>query len=382
MNFESNQTMSRVGIVADDLTSAMDGAAPFVVHGDGCRASVVVGGRTACRRADLIAVDTDSRSRTPEEAALLTSRAITQLRAAPVLMKTVDSTLRGHILVELEAAWRASGRRLVVFAPAFPASGRTTRNGIQLVHGLDVAQSAFGNDARHPSPSGRIASLLAPLAAELVRVNGDLPTEGVIIGDAECDEDLDRLVAAAAVDEVLWVGSPGLAAAVARRHSAASGIDRSAVPAVRRVVVVIGSTHRVNAMQLARLRQHVGDGLRFVGEDGDAGDATIAVIMPPPAVGRVPIDAAVRVKTMLADRTRALVGVGFDGLIVTGGETARSTVASLDIQQIDVLDEPWPGVVVGYVPQRSITIATKAGGFGGHNTLVDLVEYLVRGRRR
>ena len=69
-----------------------------------------------------------------------------RLAGRGVLYKTVDSTLRGHIAEELEACFAASGRKALVFAPAFPQAGCTTVRGIQLVDGIPVSESAYGHD--------------------------------------------------------------------------------------------------------------------------------------------------------------------------------------------------------------------------------------------
>jgi uncharacterized protein YgbK (DUF1537 family) len=109
-----------IGILADDLTSAGDGAAPFVARGH--RAMI---GRHALPQgpAAVTAVDSRSRSMSATEAATQVAHFASQLASNHILYKTVDSTLRGHVRIELEAAFKASGRQMLVFAPAFPGPG-------------------------------------------------------------------------------------------------------------------------------------------------------------------------------------------------------------------------------------------------------------------
>lgn len=114
----------RVVIVADDLTSAMDGAGPFLRAG--ARAAVLLEPGTAQGQADVVSADADTRHRGPGAAAVRIAATVRTASGADVLVKTVDSTLRGNVDVEVRAALRASGRPLAVVAPAFPAEGRMT----------------------------------------------------------------------------------------------------------------------------------------------------------------------------------------------------------------------------------------------------------------
>ena len=105
----------QVGIIADDLTSAADGAGPFMEW-----AGVAHISRGGLTRSDapVLSVDTGSRALGEAEAGQVVGRAA---RAdCGTLYKTMDSTLRGRVREELSAAFRASRRQLLVVAPAFP----------------------------------------------------------------------------------------------------------------------------------------------------------------------------------------------------------------------------------------------------------------------
>ena len=62
-------------------------------------------------------------------------------------------------------------------APAYPALGRTVRNGVLYVDGVAVAQSAFAHDALNPIRGSSVSAMLGP----------DLPCT---IFDGETDSDL------------------------------------------------------------------------------------------------------------------------------------------------------------------------------------------------
>ncbi len=102
-----------VAIVADDLTSAMDGAAPFAQAGRA--AHVVVGvDKPVESVVSVVALDVDTRRACAELAGERIGKAVRRVARAPVLVKTVDSTLRGHVGLEVVAARCAAERRLTV----------------------------------------------------------------------------------------------------------------------------------------------------------------------------------------------------------------------------------------------------------------------------
>src|SRR5690349_8425823 len=84
--------------------------------------------------AEVLAVDANTRAMAPDEAAVETARLVHKYarEGQQVLFKKFDSTLRGHIGVELAAAleaWKSVANRssaIAVVAPAFSATGRTT----------------------------------------------------------------------------------------------------------------------------------------------------------------------------------------------------------------------------------------------------------------
>ena len=94
-----------IGVIADDLTGAAEIAGIGWRHG--LSAEVILDGRPKCG-ADLVCIDTDSRSCSSREAAKRVASAVASLRKAGAkwIYKKVDSVLRGHVIAELEAAMR------------------------------------------------------------------------------------------------------------------------------------------------------------------------------------------------------------------------------------------------------------------------------------
>ncbi|MGP6159387.1 MAG: four-carbon acid sugar kinase family protein [Vulcanimicrobiaceae bacterium] len=71
----------------------------------------------------------------------------------------IDSTLRGPIAASLDALL-ADERRLALVVPAFPASGRTTRNGIQYMNGVPLAETEVANDPHWHVTSSHLSEWL------------------------------------------------------------------------------------------------------------------------------------------------------------------------------------------------------------------------------
>ncbi|MFG2868738.1 four-carbon acid sugar kinase family protein [Streptomyces sp. NPDC048338] len=433
-----NTRMNSIVVLADDLTSAGDGAAPF--RRAGHRARVLLPGQVdddvipPHDAEGVVAVDLGSRLLGSAVAGALTERAAAAHAGADLLIKTVDSTLRGHIAVEIRAAREGSGRRAVVIAPAFPAEGRTTVAGVQHVRGVPVHESEFARDPVHPVVTSDLTRLLPE--AEVVDAGDqeelDLLPElltrgGVFVCSAVTDAELDRLVAAVPrPGDVLWVGSPGLAAALARHHPripGAAALPR--LPAAQRPLVAVGSAHPATRRQLERLRTrpevtvvHTGSGSgvdghgdggatpsvgtgadpRSGGTDPEAGSEALRGAEGPAAAealrrsaapvlvvhtpdGRCDPAEAESLTDELAVSAARSAGEGLaDGLLVTGGETAAAVLAALGATGIELFDEPEPGIARGALlgPLR-IPVLIKAGGFGDDTTLERLTRLLISG---
>lgn len=343
------RTPPRVGILADDLTSAADGAGPFVGRG----LSVLVG--RSClptASADVFAIDTGSRSAGTGTAIALTEKFSTSLKSAEILYKTVDSTLRGHVRAEIGAALKASGRKKLVFAPAFPDAGRVTRNGIQLVDGVPVDQSAYARDPVHPATM----SILADLVPSDAR--------SVVLLDAETQHDLDTQIAAIPdPHDVLWVGSPGMAQALATRITKERPL---VIPTTsRKVLVVVGSANPVSHDQCDRVEKVSG----------------ITVLRTP--VARVQ-DSSATLHNLVQAAIRALETGDFGAVIATGGDTMEAILDGLGVHSFALCCEVEAGFPVGLSEHagQPLILGMKAGGFGSADTLANAVKYLTKLKER
>lgn len=365
-----------VGIVADDLTSATDGSSPFLAKGHAPLIARNIGG---FERRAVVAIDTNSRASTAAMAETATTAAAAELAEARLLFKTIDSTLRGHVRAEIVAAFRASRRTRLVIAPAFPEAGRLTIGGIQQVNCVPVSDSAYGRDPVHPARTSRIADLVDPSLGQpvILSQDGSDVTAPVIILDADSQAALNRQVRRIPDPEtVLWVGSPGLAIALAALVAQAPTERPTKDETARRVLIVAGSANPLAHAQCDALQAQ---GVPVVTDLAEApGDARVLCLRAP--LQR--LNAAAVLAQLVTQAATALARRDHDVVIATGGETMAAILDQLGIRRFTLTSELEPGFPVGRAERMDgspLTIAMKAGGFGTPATLLNAARSLSGG---
>lgn len=330
-------------LVADDLTGACDAAVHFASSGR--RVIVPLAEEAAAPEADVVAYSTASRD-------LGTSEAVCRLRrlagltcelAPRVLYKKIDSTLRGNTAVEIMAALEAFGCDAAVVNPAFPAVGRIVRDGwLELPCDPSFRRIEIAAWLRD-----RTAASCVPARAD--EIAGALENGArFVVTDAECDSDLDAIAeAAVAMDRrILWVGSGGLAAALARRLPGHRTAQTASEPKqCGRVLFCIGSDHPVTVGQQRRLADYVG-----------------AHVIP----------------IRLGEPMPELPDWRPAALFACGGDTAALVMAALGTRAIELRREFSPGIPEGMLRGGvfdGVPVLTKSGGFGEPEDLIRIAEY-------
>ena len=392
----------QAAIIADDLTGAADTGVQLARAG--YRTAVAFRDAPVPPAGDLdaVALDTDSRTMPDGFAAKRVLEAGRAVRDARIVYKKLDSTLRGPIAAELAAALGATGRNRAVVAPAFPAAGRTTVHGVQLLRGVPVHETEAKDDPRTPVREGHIPTLLASAfpsvrslavedLADTTTLRRTLVDAVCVVADATRDEDLASLVRAIPdPSEVLWAGSAGLALALGAAYPGPHAGAASPWSAqVRRVLVVVGSLSGVSRGQLRTLTGECGCAPVPVGGWSGAVEEALGPARAALSEGacaalhsaevRDPSGAAGPVVGSLAEVVAGLSEEGvFDALVLTGGETAVGVARRLGAVGIRLEGEVEPGIpagsLLGPAPYR---VVTKAGGFGEPDTLVRVVRELL-----
>ncbi|HEU5202439.1 MAG TPA: four-carbon acid sugar kinase family protein [Nitrospira sp.] len=409
---------NKLAVIADDLTGACDSACQFALYG--FLPEVVHSAGCSERQAQFVVCNSESRkddSGAAQQKIFHIASALLRAHYQP-FYKKLDSTLKGPWCAELAGMAKAVQPEIVVVAPAFPAWGRTTVEGIQCVQGrpvwesrfhalphgdgppaaepgdlLHAMQSQFGKRVRHV----RRASLkrgAAALAKEMdaARFQG-FPFQ---VFDAEVDEDLKTIALAGCRLErrILWVGSGGLA----RCLPPAWGLrtqQRDCYLSCPQTMAINGSFNPANKEQLGCLEQE-GTTVYWI-EDEDADDGTRCRRKVESLLGLLdhgrdvalsvrlnkPIRSASQLQrlqdALQFAATRCLAAPDKIGLILIGGDTAIKLYRNLGADAIRIEGEVQPGVPHGrWVGGRldGQPVVTKAGGFGQADTLIRAAAFL------
>ena len=181
-----------IAVIADDLSGAAELAGAAQARGMTAEVQTDFNPST---NAEVVAVDTDTRSGTADEAAQRVgeiTRRVLEARPDWIYKKT-DSVLRGHVRREITAMLSATGRPRALFVPANPSRGRIIRGGRYLADGTPLDQTFFARDPAYPATSSSVLELLAREDGENLELIADwreIPPGGIIVPDATTSADL------------------------------------------------------------------------------------------------------------------------------------------------------------------------------------------------
>ena len=383
----------RVLIVADDLTGAMDSAGPFAAAGV---ETWVVAVPMRCdpatlKSARVVSVNTDTRHLPAALAAARVRDIVGHLGAGgfDIVVKKIDSTLRGNVVAETMALLDISGRREAVVAAAFPAQGRTVRGGIVHVDGKPLAQTAFAKDALSPPPLAPLQEVFAlakpGLRVQTLTAAPALHGEADIwVADSEVDADLTGIVTRFAdrANDVLMVGSAGLTRALALVCFDGGPAPASPQRVTGTIVFAVGSRAMRSAEQVESLSTEPETTvLRAPNgrlQSGKIPSAQNLVLKATADEAGHEGDA----ERVAADMARHAIEIArsakAEALVATGGDTAIAILAASDNPALQVLGDLMPGIPYARIRLggTSLWLVTKAGGFGGRDTFRDVARRL------
>ncbi|MFD6949155.1 Hrp-dependent type III effector protein [Nocardiopsis sp. TSRI0078] len=427
--------MAQVLVVADDLTGANATGARFARTG--MRVATVTPEHVSRVSGDydVVVANLDSRHVPVEQAADLVTDVVEAVWPVGLVVKRTDSTLRGNIGAELEAAYDAVRERVpagtrvrVLFVPAFPGSGRITEDGVQLLNGMPLERTELAMDPLCPMTTSVVADILAAqtdlpvrhvpvrqvtqtmLTAELLA--GDEP---VVVCDASTEQHLTDIAEAAAAahrtDGTVWVAAdPGPTGALLAYALRLRGQAGSRGP----LLGVVGSTTELTRRQLATVART--GAVRFVDVDavalsdpgGDHADevadelaeqltssgfpelCVLRVVNTSDQVRELPAQARVELPVRIARLVAEVVEGVADttgahalpsGLYLCGGDLVASLLDELDVHAFDVGGEIVPLAVHGHLsggPLDGTPVVAKGGLVGDEITLVECLAKLRR----
>lgn len=398
-------TELELAVIADDLSGAAESASAALVrvsrsmvllsHRDGTSPARPVGD------ARILTIDTNSRGLPPDEAGSMVRAAARHVESARIVVKKVDSLLRGNVATEVGALRDELGRNPVV-AVSLPRMRRLVRAGVLHVDGTPLHETGLWH-VEGRMPPGSVADALAPLPThhvpqDVVSLGADAVAQAlreadslgrVPVCDAADDDSLDCITQAARTvwAHPLLVGSSALTAAVVR----SLGPDqRSAtpppLPRVSGLLVALGTRADGIGSQLDRLASTAAyvdlvspselltdpGTIRARLERVEATGLVIVALDP-----RASVDPAR--SALLAQAFADVVGplaATFAGVFLSGGETARAVLDLLGVDALAIEAELEPGTVLSTTATGQVVI-TRPGSFGDADSLIRTARQLL-----
>jgi D-threonate/D-erythronate kinase len=355
-----------IAVIADDLTGAAEIGAVGTRHGLSAEILTLEGEGDSA--ADLVCIDTDSRSCPPAQAAERAAAAARSLRQqqSDWIYKKVDSVLRGNVIPELEAIQQEIGSTRALLVPANPGLGRTIRNGHYYIHGKPLNETEFAQDPEYPRSSARLLELLPQPQRSTIQLGNcamPLPQEAIIIGEANAPSDLDQWAQQRGKDVLLAGGSeffgallrsagytarqPDQQRRIQNRHElfvsgTSSQSARKFIDAEREAGTPIFSlphqclSGRLHENSLSSLASEI---LKVFGEN----HRTILHVGLPPCAQ---VETARSLSVQLVRVACAVIGqISLNTVYVDGGATAAELIRQMHWNRLTVLQELGPGVV-------------------------------------
>ena len=357
--------MSSLRLLADDLTGALDTSAELVGK---------FGPLEVCWSISSIApdqpsfsIDSGTRERAADDAFAIVQKLAPRLAGATTAYKKIDSLLRGHWAVELDACWQTGLWDACVLAPAFAYQGRRTLDGQQYARGADGRWSAVGK------------SLIEQLHDRKLEARRARPADGLRPGinvfDGEADNDLDWVVKAGQnySGRLLWCGSGGLASALARGAEVWVS-DKLKGP----VLGVFGSDHRATALQLDACNAVVipsAEVERDIDRIKQALDKGVAFVRLEAPDAHSRDDVAQHFSRQISQLSRLIDPPG--SLLVAGGETVKAQMIAVGARALRPIGRLEPGIpksVIEGGDWSGVEVISKSGAFGAANVWAKLLK--------
>jgi D-threonate/D-erythronate kinase len=390
-----------LAVLADDFTGAAEVAAIGRRYGLAADVHTTFQWQSS---ADLVVVDTHTRSSTRADAGRRVAEEVARLRAAGVdcvYYKKVDSVLRGHIIEELSRLLEVWGLDRALLVPFNPSFGQRIRDGHYSIGGTPLNETRFADDPEYPAVTADVLQLLGPHdrvqvsyseGADGIAASGIVVTGGV--GRADLLALADRLD-----DHTLAAGAAEFFDAILQRRFGALRHHpvHLAAPTAGKALLILGSRAITSRDTVIAARAK---GIPVLGmpsalyRDADVGvmgewtdavvrawrTADLVVIAVGDADGNADVPEAIPTGLLparLAELSAATLArwPGSLHLLVSGGTTASAIVCRLHWNLLRVVAESAPGIVTFAVPgSPSRLLTVKPGSYAWPDALLRALD--------
>ena len=403
-------------VIADDFTGALDTGIQFSSFGIEVYVlfelkRVEVPGNT------VLIYDAETRHKTPEKAYAMIREIVQWARENEItgIYKKTDSALRGNVGIELQALLDHWEDKTLIFAPAYPEMNRITKNGIQFIDGIPVAESPFGRDLFEPVRHSSVADIIHETSSIQTREsqgavwNQAKESREILIADAETCADLDEIARWSIRHRIRsYAGCAGFARALAKNIF--RGGQRTAFGKLSPyLLAVCGSIHPAtvrqvetavrNGMERISISQKKLMDSGYLKGQGIHADAAAWAAVCRKTGGLIlnveegsseksgssrEFAMGEKIAAGLASAAKGILDTGLlPTLFCTGGDTLRAVIRQMEITILQPIAELYPGVVLsrGFSGNVPIHIISKSGGFGPPDLLLRIKQLLQQSQK-
>ncbi|WP_237389735.1 four-carbon acid sugar kinase family protein [Bacillus sp. USDA818B3_A] len=428
--------MQRFYIIADDLTGANDAGVQLSKIGISSTVFLDYKDSSLQSTEDVAIIDTDSRAMSEEVAyeTIYNASSIFRKQGYEQVYKKIDSTLRGNVAAELAALVSVYQPEIIVLAPAFPKMNRQTINGYQYVNGERVSETEFGRDPKTPVKESFIPNLLKKYVDDriclidqsLLNSSNENLTNKIVentgqgttwfICDASTDEDL-KIIAETFGQfnkKTVWAGSAGLIEYLpSALQLKKAEVNQQEALGIEKTLTVSASLSLVTKQQLEMVKKmpdthfveldpvhlikktyrlsdiideftkesHKKHFVLFVDSSVDNREAT-KQLGTELSLGNTQISEAISMELGVIAKAIVHSLPTINGLILTGGDTAKAVCNHLNMNQMQLYTEIEAGLPLGKLGSatnaRRYWTVTKAGGFGNEHSLLNTLKFMTR----
>lgn len=422
-----------LAIIADDLTGANDSGVQLAKYG--LKTSVFFKeDKRYLGDNDAVVFDTDSRAIRADKAEDMVSSVTRFLLKQGVtnIYKKIDSTMRGNIGAELLGFQGEYQQDFIFIAPGYPTNGRTVIEGYHYLNGRKLGETEIANDPVTPVVESHLPTLIGDqldTKVGLVTVSelrdtslfhdklNQLKEDQIVyvVIDSEIDEDLKLLLKEMKRTpfKIGLVGSAGLANHLPEHYGLEKTENTLEIPNRKKsVLTVVGSVNVQSRKQLKQLLNNksveaievashkaVSDDetrraevervyctakkLAFEGHDvvlysaGEKNDIEHARRVGN-LNGYTYSETSSEIVHMMGEiSARLLRAKLFQGVVMTGGDTAKKICEHWRVTGFQLYDELEVGVPIStFIGVKGLFAITKAGGFGQEDVLIHSIEKL------
>jgi len=374
--------MPKILVIADDFTGAAEIGGIAHLFGLSVKIQTSHGGYDK-RENDVIVIDTNTRSFSPEKA-YKTLQSILKdldLSAFDFIYKKVDSVLRGPIASEIKAILPMTNLKKAILVPANPSKDRTIKNGKYYINGVPIDLTEFQYDPEYPRNSAMVRDLIidgfeAKTPGHPIEEDHSVKLE---IPDAYSDDMLKEIVNTRLTKYCLAAGGADFFTTIMiHKFKLKKAIPVSYLPAVGRRHFIIG-TRSINGISTINTLQRLGYTCFYLPEQSlenekvykrfsetiiSALDKGQAIIIARPEIELKGPLLLRRIIQTLSKTAGVLVNKSSSGdeIFIEGGETASTVIRNLGVN-LKIREVLEIGVVKLELNNSGICLIVKPGSY-------------------